>query len=147
MRTNCIRCDKVREINKELVETKIIFSEEPSSPNDYLKLFNVTSGKCIDEDGHQFVYNLEDNRQLNSTIKTIDEHEGQKQAKELEEQKVKETIIQLKQQLEKFEKRDSELPKEKEDVQKELDNDLQKLEVLTGSRNLKLWGEKVVVRV
>lgn len=148
MRTMCLKCNKVRETNKDLIEglNKIIEDGQPSSPFGYLKILNVTSGKCTNNEDHNFVYNIEDSLHVKKLLSQNIDADGRLMAKELEKEKVSTTIDQLKQKLEEYENRLSQIPKEKEELQKEKEDVLQKFETLTGTQDVNFWGEEKIIK-
>ena len=138
----CVECDVTKEISKEDIYKIISMTEDSniSKSRDYLEVFNITKGRCINNGRHTFIFeesffaNVQDliNRR-NDTLLKCRGDEG-------ELVKTDEYIIELENKLKNAKEKKEKLTENITNLGNEIDKIIQEFENITGSKNIDMWS-------
>lgn len=141
MRVKCVECDVIKEIGKEDINKIISMTEDGiSKSRDYLEVFNITKGRCINNGRHTFIFeesffaNVQDliNRRNDTLLKC----RGDKS----ELTKTDEYIVELENKLKNAKEKKDKLTENITNFGNEIDKIMQDFENITGSKNIDMWS-------
>ena len=142
MRLKCAKCNIEKEISKEDIDKIKSITEDGkiSRSVDYLEIFNVTRGKCIEQKKHTFIFEESFFNNVQDIIKKRDEILSKRDNEEKELAKTNDEITELENKLKNIKEKKEGLIEniKKEDI--DVENVLQEFEQITGGREIDIWS-------
>jgi len=142
MRLKCAKCSIEKEISKEDIDKIKSITEDGkiSRSVDYLEIFNVTRGKCIEQKKHTFIFEESFFNNVQDIIKKRDEILSKRDNEEKELAKTNDEITELENKLKNIKEKKEGLIEniKKEDI--DVENVLQEFEQITGGREIDIWS-------
>lgn len=142
MRLKCAKCNIEKEISKEDIDKIKSITEDGkiSRSVDYLEIFNVTRGKCIEQKKHTFIFEESFFNNVQDIIKKRDGILSKHDNEEKELAKTNDEITELENKLKNIKEKKEGLIEniKKEDI--DVENVLQEFEQITGGREIDIWS-------
>lgn len=142
MRLKCVKCNVEKEISKEDIDKikSIVEDGKISRSVDYLEIFNVTRGKCIEQKKHTFIFEESFFNNVQDIIKKRDEILSKHDSEEKELAKTNDEITELEDKLKNVKEKKESLIENIKKEETDVENTLQEFEQITGGRDIEIWS-------
>ena len=142
MRLKCVKCNVEKEISKEDIDKikSVIEDGKISRSVDYLEIFNITRGKCIEQKKHTFIFEESFFNNVQDLIKKHGDILSKRNNDETELSKTNDEITDLENKLKSTKEKKEILMGNIKNEETEVENMLQEFEQMTGDKNIDIWS-------
>lgn len=142
MKIKCVECEVTKEIGKDEINQIISMTEgnQISKSRDYLEIFNITKGKCVDQGRHTFIFEESFFTNVQDLINKRNNISSKREGNESERIKAEEYIIELENKLKSVKENREKLMEDISNLENEFDQTTQEFENITGSKNIEMWS-------
>lgn len=138
----CVKCDIEKEISKEDIDKIKSIAEDGkiSRSVDYLEIFNVTRGKCVEQKKHTFIFEESFFNNVQDIIKKREEILSKRDNDEKELTKTNDEITEFENKLKSTREKKEGLIENIKNEEIDVENMLQEFEQITGGREIDIWS-------
>ena len=142
MRVKCVKCNIEKDISKEDIDKikSIVEDGKISRSVDYLEIFNVTRGKCIEQKKHTFIFEESFFNNVQDLIKKRGDILSKHDNDEKELSKTNDEITELENKLKNIKEKKEGLIENIKKEETNVENTLQEFEQITGGRDIEIWS-------
>lgn len=141
MIVKCVECEVIKEISKEDINKIISMTEDGiSKSRDYLEVFNITKGRCINDGRHTFIFEESFFANVQDLINKHNDALLKCRGGEGELAKTDEYIVELENKLKNAKENKEKLIENITSLGNEIDKTMQEFENITGNKNIDMWS-------
>ncbi len=142
MRLKCVKCNVEKEISKEDVDKIKSIAEDGkiSRSVDYLEIFNVMRGKCVEQKKHTFIFEESFFNNVQDLIKKRGDILSKRENDEKELANTNNEITDLENKLKNIKEKKESLTDSVKKEEIDVENILREFEQITGGREIDIWS-------
>ena len=138
----CVECEITKDVSKEDIDKIISIIENGQIPKsrDYLEVFNITKGKCVNQGRHTFIFEESFFANVQDLINKHNDISSKRKEDENGRAKTEEYIIDLESKLKSAKEKKEKLTENITNFGDEIDRLMHEFENITGSKNIEMWS-------